>query len=95
MKSVLVDTGPLVAILTRRDQFHGLCVETLRNFTGPLLSCWPVMTEAAWLLREDTEAMERLLLGASGRFLELAPVTGRELASVVGTMRKYKALRHN
>ena len=42
---------------------------------------------------EDTEAMERLLLGASGRFLELAPVTGRELASVVGTMRKYKALR--
>jgi hypothetical protein len=35
--------------------------------------------------------MERLLLGASGRFLELAPVTGRELASVVGTMRKYKA----
>jgi len=93
VKPVLVDTGPLVAILNRRDQFHGLCVETLRNITGPLLSCWPVLTEAAWLLRGNTEAMERLLLGANGSFLELALVTGRELESVVDTMKKYKALR--
>jgi predicted nucleic acid-binding protein len=93
VKPVLVDTGPLVAILNRQDQFHGLCVETLRNIAGPLLSCWPVMTEAAWLLRENTEALERVLLGAHGSFLELAAVAGRELESIVGTMKKDKALR--
>jgi predicted nucleic acid-binding protein len=91
--SVLVDTGPLVAILNRKDQFHGLCVQTLRTMASPLLSCWPVMTEAAWLLRENAQALESLLLGASGSFLELADISGDELESVVGTMRKYKTLR--
>ena len=28
---VLLDTGPLVAILSRRDDYHTVCVEPLRK----------------------------------------------------------------
>jgi len=78
MKRVLVDTGPLVAILSSTDQHHEICVETLRHLPGPLLSCWPVMTEAAWLLRAYPRAVQQLLRSADSGFLELLPLAGAE-----------------
>lgn len=39
MKRVLVDTGPLVAIMSRADQHHKTCVQALQHLPGPLFSC--------------------------------------------------------
>lgn len=60
-KPILVDTGPLVAILDRNDSWHELCVEQAKELRKPLITCWPVLTEAAWLLRSDPRCVDALL----------------------------------
>jgi predicted nucleic acid-binding protein len=89
MKRVLVDTGPLVAILSSIDQHHEICVETLHHLPGPLLSCWPVMTEVAWLLRAYPRAVQQLLRSADSGFLELLSLAGAETKALADVMKTY------
>lgn len=93
MRRVLVDTGPLVAILSSVDQYHASCVEMLRNLPGPLLSCWPVITEAAWLLRAYPKAVQQLLRGIEAGFLELLPLHGNEAKGIAKVMKTYADIR--
>lgn len=48
---VLLDTGPLIASLNRRDRFHEWSKEQLAQIQPPLLTCEPVLAEACFLLR--------------------------------------------
>jgi predicted nucleic acid-binding protein len=89
---VLADTGPLVAILSQNDQYHELCVKTLEDLPGPLLTCWPVITEAAWLLREYPIAIEKLLRSITDGFLEILPVRGTEAQGITDVMKRYASL---
>jgi|SRR5271155_226007 len=91
--AILVDTGPLVAILRAEDQYHEVCVRTLTQLRDPLLSCWPVITEAAWLLRRHPRSIERLLLGSDGSFLELAHLNGAEALPIAEILNRYAGLR--
>jgi hypothetical protein len=93
MKRVLVDTGPLVAIMSRTDQHHETCVQTLHDLSDPLFSCWPVITEAAWLLRGHAGAVRQLLDSISADFLELLPIQSGEAAEIGKLMEKYKNIR--
>jgi predicted nucleic acid-binding protein len=90
MKRVLVDTGPLVAILSRDDAHHELCVSELHRMPTPLLSCWPVITEAAWLLRRSPEAVRQLLSNVDGGFITLLPLTGKEGLAIAELMKRYE-----
>jgi len=96
-RRVLVDTGPLVAILSPLDQHHAACVAALHQLPGPLFSCWPVITEAAWLLRYNAKAVRQLLAscssGKTGNFLELLPLSGAEATIIAGMMKHYEDIR--
>lgn len=48
---VLLDTGPLVAALDRRDEFHSWVTAEWAKIEPPLLTCESVISEACFLLR--------------------------------------------
>jgi predicted nucleic acid-binding protein len=56
----VLDTGALVATVRTREKAHKACVATLKALRAPLLRCWPVLTEAAWLLRNEKGGMKIL-----------------------------------
>ncbi len=93
MRRVLADTGPIVAILSRRDQYHRTCVEALHDLPGPLFTCWPVITKAAWLLRRDSNAVQKLLNSIDTGFLELLPLTVSDAKPIASILKKYRDIR--
>jgi predicted nucleic acid-binding protein len=89
---VLLDTGPLVAILSDRDSNHRRCVEELKRLRVPLLTCWPVLTEAAWLLRERPELVLKLLGLPGTDLLRLLPLDESDAPAIGTLLKKYRAL---
>ena len=51
MRKVLLDTGPLVAFLNRRDRYHKWAIGQWERCAPPLLTCEAVVAEACFLLR--------------------------------------------
>lgn len=93
MRRVLVDTGPIVAILSQSDQYHQVCIEALRDMPGPLFTCWPVITEAAWLLRRDSNAVEKLMNSLDTGMFELLPLAAADARPLASFMKKYRDTR--
>ncbi|HJZ98311.1 MAG TPA: PIN domain-containing protein [Candidatus Solibacter sp.] len=89
---MLVDTGPIVAVLVESDEHHEACIEQLRQIRPPLFTCWPVITEAAWLLRAYPDAMRRLLASFDGRPFQILPLGEADLSAIASILAKYRNL---
>jgi predicted nucleic acid-binding protein len=89
---VLIDTGPIVALLMESDQYHEACLKQVRQIRGPLLTCWPVITEAAWLLRAYRDAVRRLLATFYGRPFQILPLGEEDLPAIASILAKYRNL---
>ena len=90
---VLVDTGPIVAILSQSDEFHQQCVDQLHRISGRLFTCWPVITEAAWLLRAYPGSIRRFLGSFNGEPFDLLPLDEADLPSIDAILERYQSLR--
>jgi predicted nucleic acid-binding protein len=71
---VIVDAGPLVAILNRLDLHHDLCYQQGLTLRRPFLTTWPVIAEAAWLLRRTPGGVSGLLRMVSEGLLDCRPL---------------------
>ena len=60
MTCVLVDTGPLVAVLDRDDQAHSRVTQATRRLPPKMLTCAAVLTEVHFLTREIPDAKIRI-----------------------------------
>ncbi|MFZ5469140.1 MAG: type II toxin-antitoxin system VapC family toxin [Myxococcota bacterium] len=60
---LIVDTGPLVALLDRRDPLHAWAQETFEELAPPYLTCDAVLTEASHFLGDSTALRAAWLAG--------------------------------
>ena len=60
-KRILIDTGPLVACINRRDKFHSWACERLGEISPPMLACEAVLAEACFLLQDSPDGAAAVL----------------------------------
>ena len=89
---MLVDAGPLIALIHKDDAHHAACVAELRSITEPLGTVWPALTEAMYLLSFSWKAQEALWEMVERGVVNLLEIEGRDLARIRELMKKYKDL---
>jgi predicted nucleic acid-binding protein len=87
---VLLDAGPIAALLSRSDANHERAKSLFRSCAPPLRSCEAVLAEACHLLRRihRTAPAEALALARQGVY-EIALSLEDDLPNVERLMRKY------
>jgi uncharacterized protein len=90
VRAVLVDAGPLIALLEPTDRNHPRCVTALKAIADPLLTVWPAFTEAMYLLRGSARSQATLwsLVEAGG--LEFALLTPDDAPGMRELMQTYR-----
>ncbi len=90
---ILTDTGPIVAIINKKDPNHKKCVKTTKQLpAAPLLTTWCCFTEAMYLLFQagGHPAQESLWKLRNQKRLVLHDLSTNEADRMVELMEKYQ-----
>jgi len=87
---VLIDTGPLIAFYNQKDPQHTNCRELMDSVPfGKAYTCWPVVTEAAYMLRKRPSHRDDLLRSLTVGDLIIQRLRERDLQPVHDIFTKY------
>jgi predicted nucleic acid-binding protein len=89
---IIVDTGPIVALLNPRDQHHQWARAVIQQINDPMLSCDAVLSEALFLVSPVPNGIRRFTdILASGAIQSdfATSANSRELAALI---QKYHSL---
>ncbi|MGH6691814.1 MAG: type II toxin-antitoxin system VapC family toxin [Gammaproteobacteria bacterium] len=89
---MLVDAGPLVALLDQADPEHEACVAALKTLREPLVTVWPAFTEAMYLLGPSWRGQKALWSRLETDALALAPLDETDAPRMRELMEKYHDL---
>lgn len=87
---ILVDTGPLVALFDPSDRQQEACLQVLRDFNGSLVTAWPVLTEAFYLLNFSWKAQDNLWEFLARGALDVVHLDKKAMSRCRVLMNKYK-----
>lgn len=90
---ILVDTGPIVALLRRPDQHHERCLAMLQELREPLATVWPVVTEAMFLLADRPDVQAALWRSFETEAIRLLPLGRDDIPRIRELMWKYRDRR--
>jgi predicted nucleic acid-binding protein len=89
---ILVDAGPLVALIHEDDNEHRACKDAFANISEPLGTVWPVLTEAMYLLSFSWEAQTALMEMIESGVVDILPLGVSDIPRMRELMRKYRDL---
>lgn len=87
---IIVDTGPIVALLRQRDKYHEWAKEQFKTLSFPFISCLPVLTEATFILGSNKSDLEKLYLLRREGAIQIEPhFSGNDLERIEALILKY------
>ena len=89
MAEVILDAGPLVAYLDKREEHHDWAVGEFEKLSGHVISCEAVITEVCFLLEGQERALAKVADYLSRGIIRLEFALSAAHARVFDLMRKY------
>ena len=89
---ILVDAGPLIALIHEDDDEHQRCREAFAAMNEPLGTVWPAIAEAMYLLSFSSQAQEALWEMIETGAVDILPLGIDDIARMKQLMRKYRDL---
>lgn len=86
----LLDTGPLVSFLGSGLEHHDWAVEEWKRLRPPLLTCEPVLTEAAFLLKREGRDVDALFALLDRGIIRVSLSIQEQQADLRALMRRYR-----
>lgn len=86
----LLDTGPLVSFLARGLRHHAWAVEQWKQLKPPLLTCEPVLTEAAFLLGREGSDVDPIFDLLERGAVRVVLSVEKEQADLRALMQRYR-----
>ncbi len=88
----LIDTGPLVALFDADDQWHQPCVAAIQLINDRLITVWPVLSEAIYMLRKIYDGQDKIWESVERTPIHIAPLGADDVPRIRELMRKYRDL---
>lgn len=88
----LLDTGPLVALLNRRDDFYNWATAEWAKIEPPLLTCEAVLVEACFLVRNLHPGQEAVISLVNSGVIEIALRLDEEASSISQLLVRYQSV---
>lgn len=86
----LLDTGPLVSFLASGLRHHAWAVDQWKRLRPPLLTCEPVLTEAAFLLKREGREADALFALLERGVIRVALAVQKEQTDLRVLMHRYR-----
>jgi uncharacterized protein len=91
-RRVLVDTGAIVALLKKQDQFHQWAKAEWSMIEPPLLTCETVIAEACFLLRGVHAGQEAVMSLISRKAVQITFRLDEEVETVTALLDRYESV---
>lgn len=92
MTRLVVDTGPLVALLNRRDRHHAWVREVLDTVEPPVFTCEAVVSEAHFLLSRISGGSDAVLELLASHVIDIDFQLANELVAVRALMQRFASV---
>jgi predicted nucleic acid-binding protein len=86
----LVDTGAMIAMLSRTDHWHSACRDAFKSFRLPLITSEAVLTELFYMVADDGTATDAAWALVRSGAVTLAPIENAELSEIQELMHRYR-----
>ena len=86
---VIIDTGPLIAIIDQRDAQHRWAIDQLKVLEPPFITCEAVVSESLFLLSSARQGVPTLLQMIQEDLIRVAFNLDEHLTAVTRLITKY------
>ena len=91
-ENVILDTGPLVAFLNRRDKYHNWALGHWDQIQPSMLTCEAVISEACFLLRETGTGIDSVMQMMQRKIITISFQLDTHIEPVKRLLLKYRSI---